>query len=288
MHRAGILLNRALLSGFWERQPRQAVRGRPRISEHADVARLSRNAQPERVRNLGTRPAVPLLMKVLAVDIGGTNVKLLATGQEAPRKFPSGRKLTPSAMVAGVQKLAHGWSYDAIAIGYPGRVVEGAIRVEPHNLAKGWLGFDFTSAFDAPVHIINDAAMQALGSYQGGLLLFLGLGTGLGAALVADGVAVPMELAHLPYKRGTWEDYLGVRSLQKRGREKWEQHVHTAVAHLQAAFAPDDIVLGGGNAKKLKQLPKGCRLGSNANAFAGGFRLVETTPVPRGAAKRSR
>ena len=164
-------------------------------------------------------------MRVLAVDIGGTNVKILATGQKEPRKFPSGPKLTPKAMVAGVKKLAADWTYDAVAIGYPGRVVDGKIMVEPHNLAKGWIGFDFKSAFGCPVQIINDAAMQALGSYKSGLLLFLGLGTGLGAALVADGVVVPMELAHLPYKNGTWEDYLGVRSLQKRGRKKWQQHV---------------------------------------------------------------
>ena len=226
-------------------------------------------------------------MKVLAVDIGGTNVKLLATGQKEPRKFPSGSKLTPKAMVAGVTKLAEGWTYDAVAIGYPGRVVGGKILVEPHNLAKGWIGFDFTTAFGHPVHIINDAAMQALGSYNSGLLLFLGLGTGLGAALVADGVLVPMELAHLPYKHRTWEDYLGVRSLQKRGRKKWEQHVHTAVARLQDALAPDDIVLGGGNAKKLKMLRKGCRLGSNAHAFSGGFRLFENTPASRRAVKGS-
>jgi polyphosphate glucokinase len=227
-------------------------------------------------------------MRVLAIDIGGTNVKVLASGQEEPRKFPSGRKLTPGAMVAGVRKLTEDWSYDAIAIGYPGRVVAGAILVEPHNLAKGWIGFDFKSAFDSPVHIINDAAMQALGGYQSGLLLFLGLGTGLGAALVADGVVVPMELAHLPYKHGTWEEYLGVRALQKRGRKKWEQHVHTAVAQLQDAFAPDDIVLGGGNAKKLKQLPNGCRLGTNANAFAGAFRLFAASPASRHTAKGSR
>ena len=227
-------------------------------------------------------------MRVLAVDIGGTNVKLLATGEQEPRKFASGPKLTPKAMVASVQKLADGWTYDAIAIGYPGRVVDDKILVEPHNLARGWVEFDFTSEFDCPVQIINDAAMQALGSYQGGLLLFLGLGTGLGSALVADGVVVPMELAHLPYKHGTWEDYLGVRSLKKRGRKTWEQHVHTAVARLQDALAPDDIVLGGGNAKKLKTLPKGCRLGTNANAFTGGFRLFENTPASRRAAKGKR
>jgi predicted NBD/HSP70 family sugar kinase len=216
-------------------------------------------------------------MRVLVVDIGGTNVKALATGQKTPRKFPSGRKMTPKAMVAGVKKLAADWKYDAVAIGYPGRVVAGKIRVEPHNLARGWVGFDFAAAFDCPVRVINDAAMQALGSYQKGLLLFLGLGTGLGAALVADGVVVPMELAHLPYQNGTWEDYLGVRSLKKRGRRKWQQHVELAIARLTDALAPDDIVLGGGNAKKLKKLPKGCRMGSNANAFTGGFRLFEKT-----------
>ena len=227
-------------------------------------------------------------MKVLALDIDSTNVKILASGENEPRKFASGPKLTPKAMVAGVKKLAEGWTYDAVAMGYPGRVVDDKILVEPHNLAKGWIAFDFTSAFGCPVHISNDAAMQALGSYQGGLLLFLGLGTGLGAALVADGVVVPMELAHLPYKHGTWEDYLGARALRKRGRKKWEQHVHTAVARLQDALAPDDIVLGGGNAKKLKKLPKGCRPGSNANAFSGGFRLFENTPASRRAAKGSR
>ena len=165
-------------------------------------------------------------MRVLAVDIGGTNVKILVSGEKEPRKFPSG----PEADAEGhggrrARSSADGWTYDAVAIGYPGRVVDGKILVEPHNLAKGWVGFDFTSAFGCPVQVINDAAMQALGSYQGGLLLFLGLGTGLGAALVADGVVVPMELAHLPYKHGTWEDYLGVRSLEKRGRKKWQQHV---------------------------------------------------------------
>ena len=214
-------------------------------------------------------------MRVLAVDIGGTNVKMLASGQPEPRKFPSGPALTPKAMVAGVKKLAGGWTYDAVAIGYPGRVVDGKILVEPHNLAKGWIGFDFSAAFGCPVRVINDAAMQALGSYQGGLLLFLGLGTGLGAALVADGVVIPMELAHLPYKNSTWEGYLGVRSLKQRGRKKWAEHVETAVLRLQDALAPDDVVLGGGNTKKLKTLPKGCRMGDNGFAFTGGFRLFE-------------
>ena len=227
-------------------------------------------------------------MRVLAVDVGGTNVKILLSGQKEPRKFPSGPTLTPQAMVDGVKQLAGDWRYDAVAIGYPGRIVDGEILVDPHNLAKGWKGFDFAAAFGRPVRLMNDAAMQALGSYKGGLLLFLGLGTGLGAALVADGVVVPMELAHLPYKDSTWEGYLGVRSLKKRGRKKWEKHVETAVARLQDALAPDDIVLGGGNTKKLKQLPKGCRMGSNAFAFTGGFRLFDKVPQPRTVATRSR
>ena len=214
-------------------------------------------------------------MRVLVVDIGGTNVKILATGQKTPRKFPSGRKLTPAAMVSGVKALAGSWEYDAVGLGYPGRVHRGKIMVEPHNLARGWVRFDFESAFGCPVKVINDAAMQALGSYQRGLLLFLGLGTGLGAALVADGVVIPTELAHLPYKNGTWEDYLGARSLHKRGRKKWQEHVEFAIARLTDALAPDHIVLGGGNAKKLKKMPKGCRMGNNAYAFTGGFRLFE-------------
>ena len=223
-------------------------------------------------------------MRVLVVDVGGTNVKILVTGEKVPRKFPSGPKLTPKAMVAGVKELAGDWKYDAVAIGYPGLVTAGRIMTEPHNLGKGWVGFNFTSAFGCPVEVINDAAMQALGSFKSGLLLFLGLGTGLGAALVADGVVIPMELAHLPYKNGTWEDYLGVRSLQRRGRKKWEKHVEYATARLFDALHPDDIVLGGGNAKKLKTLPKGCRLGNNDYAFAGGFRLFEKAPRSKGSA----
>ncbi len=220
-------------------------------------------------------------MRVLVVDIGGTNVKILATGQQTARKFPSGRKLTPKQMVDDVKELAAEWQYDAVTIGYPGRIVHGRITTEPHNLAKGWVKFDFKGAFGCPVQIINDAAMQALGSYKSGLLLFLGLGTGLGAALVADGVVIPMELAHLPYKNGTWEHYLGVRSLQLRGRKKWQQHVEYGTARLIDALSPDDIVLGGGNAKRLKTLPKGCRLGNNSYAFTGGFRLWEKASSAR-------
>ena len=214
-------------------------------------------------------------MNVLAVDIGGSNVKILATGQKEPRKLPSGAKLTPKAMVADVKKLAKGWNYDAVSIGYPGMVIHGRPVAEPVNLGKGWVGFDYRGAFGKPVKLINDAAMQALGSYKGGKMLFLGLGTGLGSTVIADGVMEPMELAHLPYKKGTYEDYVGRRGLEKRGKKKWRRDVEDIVARLTAALEPDEVVLGGGNAKKVKELPPKCRRGNNANAFLGGFRLWE-------------
>jgi len=220
-------------------------------------------------------------VNVLVIDVGGTHVKILASGQEVMREFPSGPTLTPKRMVAGVKKLAAEWKYDAVAIGYPGPVRGGRIMAEPKNLGRGWVKFDFRAAFGRPVRIINDAAMQALGSHKRGLLLFLGLGTGLGAALVADGVVIPLELAHLPFKGGTYEHYLGVRALRRLGRKKWQQHVEFATARMIEAVLPDDVVLGGGNAKKLKKLPKGCRLGDNAYAFRGGFRLWEKAPVRR-------
>jgi len=212
-------------------------------------------------------------VNVLVVDIGGTHVKILATGQDAPRRFVSGPRLTPRQMVAGVKKLARGWTYDAVAIGYPGMVLRGRPVVEPHNLGSGWVGFDYRAAFRRPVKIINDAAMQALGSYKGGAMLFLGLGTGLGSALVVDGIVEPMELGHLPYRKGRYEDYVGLRGLEKRGKKKWRKHVADVVERMIAALEPDDVVLGGGNVKLLKELPPGCRAGSNANAFLGGFRL---------------
>jgi polyphosphate glucokinase len=216
------------------------------------------------------------VVKVLAIDIGGTNVKILAAGLDKPRKFPSGPTLTPKDMVAGVKKLAQGWTYDAVSIGYPGLVVQGRPVSEPRNLGKGWVGFDYRAAFGKPVKVINDAAMQALGSYKGsGKMLFLGLGTGLGSTLIADGIVEPMELAHLPYRKGTYEDYVGQRGLEKRGKKKWRRHVEDVVARLRAALEPDDVVLGGGNAKRLKDLPPGSRLGNNGNAFLGGFRLWE-------------
>jgi polyphosphate glucokinase len=178
-------------------------------------------------------------------------------------------------MVAGVKKLAQGWTYDAVSIGYPGPVIHGRVVSDPHNLGKGWVAFDFGKAFGKPVKIINDAAMQALGGYKGGKMLFLGFGTGLGSAMIADGIVEPMELAHLSYKKGTYEDYVGLRGLEKRGKKKWRRFVEDVVARLSAALEPDDIVLGGGNAKKLKDLPPKARLGDNANAFVGGFRLWE-------------
>ena len=213
------------------------------------------------------------LMNVLAVDIGGTHVKILATGQTERREFLSGPKLTPDLMVSGVKELAGEWKYDVVSMGYPGPVLHNRPVIEPHNLAPGWVGFDFRAAFGRPVKVINDAAMQALGSYKRGRMLFLGLGTGLGSTMIVDGIVEPMELGHLPYKKRTFEDYLGIRGLERLGKKKWRQHVADVVARLVAALEPDDVVLGGGNVKKLKELPPGCREGDNANAFLGGFRL---------------
>jgi polyphosphate glucokinase len=221
-------------------------------------------------------------MNVLVVDVGGNHVKILATGQKQSREFPSGPTLTAKQMVAGVKKLAGDWKYDAVSIGYPGPVIRNRLLAEPHNLGRGWMGYDFKAAFKRPVKVVNDAAMQALGSYRRGKMLFLGLGTGLGSTLIADGIVEPMELGHLPYKKGTYEDYVGMRGLQKRGKKKWRRNVADVVARLVTALEPDDVVIGGGNVKKLKQLPKGCRMGDNANAFRGGFRLWEKADQRRG------
>src|SRR5215469_10125788 len=214
-------------------------------------------------------------MNVLAVDIGGTHVKILVNGQKEPRRFASGPTLTAKQMVSEVQKLAGDWRYDVVSIGYPGPVLRGHPVAEPHNLGRGWVGFDFEKAFRRPVKIINDAAMQALGSYKRGKMLFLGLGTGLGSTIVVDRIVEPMEIGHLPYKKGTYEDYVGVRGLANHGLRKWQRCVADVVARLKAALEPDDVVLGGGNSKKLEKLPPGCRVGDNANAFLGGFRLWE-------------
>jgi polyphosphate glucokinase len=224
------------------------------------------------------------IMNVLVIDIGGTGVKLLATGQDAPRKFPSGPELTPQQMVAGVTEAAAGWNYEAVSIGYPGPVLRGRPVTDPPNLGPGWVGFDFAAAFGRPVKVVNDAAMQALGSYEGGKMLFLGLGTGLGSAVIVDGVIEPMELAHLPYRKATFEGYVGLRGLKRLGKKKWRRMVDDVVARLSAALEPDYVVLGGGNVKKLKELPPNCRAGDNVNAFRGGFRLWDRAGQPSPAA----
>jgi polyphosphate glucokinase len=229
-------------------------------------------------------------MDVLVIDVGGTHVKILATGQTEKREFDSGPKMTAQQMVAGVRKLAGDWSYDVVSIGYPGPVLHHRPVADPKNLGPGWMGFDFRTAFGRPVKVTNDAAMQALGSYKKGKMLFLGLGTGLGSTLIIDGIVEPMELGHLPYKKATYEDYVGERGLERLGKKGWRKHVFDVVDRLVAALEPDDIVLGGGNAKVLKELPPGCRLGDNANAFRGGFLMwadvprSELTPVPAGPA----
>ena len=213
-------------------------------------------------------------MNILAIDIGGTNVKIKHTGSDEIRRFPSGKELTAKQMVDGVVELAKDWDYDNITAGFPGPIVKGQIAKEPANLGKGWVGFNFESAFGKPVKVINDAAMQALGSYEGGRMLFLGLGTGLGNALIIEGVIAPMELGHLPYKKKrSFEDYVGIRGLDRLGKKRWQKAVYDVVEKLKAALIADYVVLGGGNAKKLEALPEGCRLGHNENAFLGGFRL---------------
>lgn len=216
-------------------------------------------------------------MKVLAIDIGGTCMKLLATDQKDPRQVASGPTFTPDQMVRDAKRATADWEYDVASIGYPGPVVHGRPLKDPWNLGPGWVGFDFQRAFGHPVRVINDAVMQALGSYHGGKMLFLGLGTGLGSAMIVDGILEPMELGHLPYKDATFEDYVGVRGLEKYGKEKWRENVNDVVARLVAAMEPDDVVLGGGNIKNLAALPPGCRAGDNANAFLGGFRIWEPT-----------
>jgi polyphosphate glucokinase len=212
-------------------------------------------------------------MNILVIDIGGTHVKVLGTGQRTHREFVSGPKLTPKRMVSQVRKLVRDWKYDVVSIGFPGPVVHNRPMSEPWNLGKGWMGFKFGAAFKRPVKVMNDAAMQALGSYRRGKMLFLGLGTGLGSALVVDGTVEPMELAHLPYKQRTFEDYVGIRGLERYGKKKWRRYVADVVERLIAAIEPDEVVLGGGNVHKLKKLPPRCRAGDNVNAFKGGFRL---------------
>jgi polyphosphate glucokinase len=208
------------------------------------------------------------------VDVGGTHVKVLASGHRQPIKIPSGPRMTAKRMVSEVQEAVSDWPYDVVSIGYPGAVLHGKPIGEPRNLGSGWVGFNFQRAFGRPVKLINDAAMQALGCYRGGRMLFLGLGTGLGTALVIDGLLEPMELAHLPYRKGrTYEEYVGKTGLERLGKKKWRRHVADVITRLRTAFEVEDVVIGGGNAKLLNRLPRGVRRVDNANAFAGGVRL---------------
>lgn len=212
--------------------------------------------------------------KVLAIDVGGSHVKILVPGAEEKREVDSGPTMTPQQMVDDVKKLAEGWEFDVISIGYPGPVLHNKPVLDPANLGKGWSGFDFETAFGHPVKVVNDALMQAIGAYDGGRMLFLGLGTGLGSAMIVDNVAQPLELAHMPYKRGrTFEDYVGERGFEKHGKKRWREDVFAVVEQLKAALRPEYVVIGGGNVKRLKELPPGARRGSNADAFPGGFKL---------------
>ena len=219
-------------------------------------------------------------MRILVVDVGGSHVKVLATGQRTPLKIQSGPSMTPAAMVREVRAATKSWHYDAVSVGYPGAVLHGKPIAEPTHLASGWVGFNFRKAFRCPVKVINDAAMQAWGSYRGGRMLFLGLGTGLGSAMIIDGVLEPMELAHLPYKKGrTYEAYVGKAGLKRLGKKKWRRAVVDVLKRLKTALEADDVVVGGGNAKLLKKLPPQMRFGRNANAFAGGYRLWKGADV---------
>jgi polyphosphate glucokinase len=233
-------------------------------------------------------------MNILVIDVGGSHVKIEASGQKAERRMDSGPTLTAAQMAAGVRALAKGWKYDRVSIGYPGVVARNRPVTEPHNLGRGWVGFDYEAAFGCPVRIVNDAAMQALGGYKGGKLLFLGFGTGLGTTMIVDGVLVPMELAHLPYKKATFEDYVGEHALERDGKKKWRKYVSDVIVRLMAALEPEDVVIGGGNARNITVLPPRCRIAPNTNAFPGGFRLwADSVPAkpaakPRGVAKRTR
>lgn len=213
-------------------------------------------------------------MNILVVDVGGTSIKVLATGHRKPVKIPSGPGMTPRRMVRLVREAVANWDYSVVSIGYPGPVKDGRPTKEPKNLGRGWVRFNFRKAFGCPVKVINDAAMQALGNYKGGRMLFLGLGTGLGTTLIVDGVIVPMELAHLPYRSGrTYEDYVGKAALERRGKKEWRRHVADVTKRLRAALEADDVVLGGGNARHLRKLPPAVRRGGNGRAFVGGYRL---------------
>jgi polyphosphate glucokinase len=220
------------------------------------------------------KPTAPKDLVVLAIDLGGSHVKMLLSSGNDRRAAVSGTAMSAQKMVETVKELTADWRYDVIGMGYPGPVTDNKPAAEPHNLGPGWKDFDFSAAFGKPVRLVNDAVMQAIGSYKGGNMLFLGLGTGLGSAMVVNNVCLPMELAHLPYKKDeTFEDFVGERGLEKYGKKKWRKSVEKVVARFQAALLPHEIVIGGGNVEKLDTLPEGCRAGDNENAFLGGFRL---------------
>jgi polyphosphate glucokinase len=210
---------------------------------------------------------------VLVVDVGGSHIKVLATGEQESRRADSGPEMNAARMVETAKELAADWSWESVSVGVPSPIHGGRVLTEPVNLGHGWVGFDYEAAFGKPTRVVNDAAMQALGSYEAGKMLFIGLGTGVGSALVANGFVQPMELGHLPYKKATFEDYAGNAGLEKRGKKRWRADVADIVARLSAAIEPDYVVLGGGNAKKLNELPANARLGGNADAFTGGFLL---------------
>jgi polyphosphate glucokinase len=219
--------------------------------------------------------------RVLGIDVGGSHVKALVSSDGSERRrFLSGPGLTPGEMVDGVKKITEDWSYDAVSVGIPSPVHAGRVLAEPVNLGTGWVGFDFDDAFGKPTKVVNDAAMQALGSYEGGgTMLFLGLGTGLGSALVIEWILKPMELGHLPFRKATFEDYVGEHGRRQLGKKKWQDAVAETIEHLRAALEPDYVVLGGGNAKKLDAVPPDVRLGANDNAFVGAFRLWSEAPA---------
>ena len=218
-------------------------------------------------------------LSILVIDVGGSKVKIKATGSNEERKLLSGPTMTPQMMVEGVKQLAEGCQYDVVSIGCPMPISkEGKPLREPMNLGTGWVDFDYEKAFQCPVRLINDAAMQALGDYRGGRMLFLGLGPGLGSAMIDDGVIIPMELAHLPYKKKTFEDYVGLHGFKKNGVEKWQEEVIHVIEILKAALQPEKVVIGGGNAQHLQVIPVGCTIAANSNAFIGGFRLWEHFP----------
>lgn len=221
-------------------------------------------------------PVEPRAPTVLTVDVGGSHVKAVLNGVDERRRFVSGPELTAAEMVEGVLKETDDWDYVGVSVGVPGPVIDGKVIREPVNLGPGWVGYDFEKAFGKPTKVVNDAAMQALGSYEGGRMLFLGLGTGLGTTLIINGVVAPMELGHLPYRKGTFEDYVGEAGLERDGHKRWQKHVVETIEYLSAALLPDYVVLGGGNARKLDELPPNCRLGHNEDAFLGGFRLWVT------------